>query len=433
MNERAEPATWIVRARIALRSVISSEQSVCWVLALAAVIRIAALLDSGVLYDGGGFIDVVRFTESARVMAETGRFSFAGVSSSAYQMPGWPAFLSVFSAITDSVFAEQLLVKTSLIMMSLGSIYLVYLLGHRVGGKATGLLAALALTVSMPQVYTGTLPLSENPFMLLLLLMTYLLIRLADKPSWATFVWLLAVFLLATYVRQTALGFLAPAPIYLLVRRYEWRLMWRQMIVVILVLVVALSPWWVRNYRVFDRFVPFTSFGGAPFFEGTFQRFEPYGTGSFDAMDVVLETAGPSEPDRSRALVVAGRARLAQRWSRDPGGVLVTYAVMKPAAAWLMPFYWDKVFGISGYWVLRIHALAMMLGLGLLVVFSIRSKARNEFLLFLCNVAIITVGAGYYLGLSRYVYPYVPFVLIACAYPVAVLVRRWATNPAESA
>ncbi len=433
MNARAEPSTRIVRARIALRSVISSEHSIWWVLSLAAVIRIAALLDSGILYDGGGFIDVVRFTESARVMAETGRFSFAGVSSSAYQMPGWPAFLSVFSAVTDSVFAEQLLVKTSLILMSLGSIYLVYRLGRRVGGTATGLIASFALTVSMPQIYTGTLPLSENPFMLLLLLMTYQLIRLADEPSWATFGWLLAVFLLATYVRQTALGFLAPALIYLFVRRYEWRLMWRQMIVVILVLVVALSPWWVRNYRVFDRFVPFTSFGGAPFFEGTFQRFEPYGTGSFDAMDVVLETAGPSEPDRSRALVVAGRERLADRWSEDPGGVLVTYAVMKPAAAWLMPFYWDKVFRISGYWVLRIHASAMMLGLGLLIALSIRSKSRHEFLLFLCNVAIITVGAGYYLGLSRYVYPYVPFVLIACAHPVALLVKRWVTDPSESA
>jgi len=433
MSEHTETATQDLRVRAALRSLIGSERAIWWVLSLAAVIRIAALLDTGILYDGGGFIDVVRFTESARVLAESGRFSFAGVSASAYQMPGWPALLAVFSAITGSVFAEQLLVKGSLILMSLGSIYLVYLLGRRVGGTTAGLIAALALTVSMPQIYTGTLPLSENPFMFLLLLMTYLLIRLVDEPSWATFAWLLAVFMMAVYVRQTALGFLAPALIYLLVRRYQWRLLWRQMVVVVLVIVVALSPWWVRNYRVFDRFVPFTSFGGAPFFEGTFQRFEPYGTGSFVAMEDVLNQAGPSEPERSDALVVAGRARLAQRWGEDPLGVLVTYAVMKPAAAWLMPFYWDKVFGISGYWVLRLHALAMAVGLGLLVALSIRSRARNEFLLFLCNVAVITVGAGYYLGLSRYVYPYVPFVLIACAYPVAFLLERAVAEHSESA
>jgi len=412
---------------------LDSDRAIWVVLLVAAAIRVAALLDTGILYDGGGFIDVVRFTDSARIMAETGRFSFAGVAASAYQMPGWPAFLAVFSAVTGSVPAEQLLVKSSLIVMSLGSIYLVYLLGRRVGGTATGLIAAGALTVSMPQVYTGTLQLSETPFMLLLLLMTYLLIRLVDEPRWLTFAALLTVFLLATYVRQTALGFLGPALVYLLVRRYDWRLLWRQMLVVVLVLVVALTPWWVRNYRVFDRFVPFTSFGGAPFFEGTFQRFEPYGTGSFDAMVVVLKQAGPSEPERSQALVAAGRVRLAERWSEDPVGVLVTYTVMKPAAAWLMPFYWDKVFGISGYWVLRIHALAMVLGLGLLVTLSIRSRARAEFLLFLCNVAVITAGAGYYLGLSRYVYPYVPFVLIACAYPIARLVERMTSRAAESA
>jgi len=431
MTEHADASSGYQRAILRFGSLVNSKRAIWLVLLVAAVIRVAALVDTGVLYDGD-FIDVVRFTESARVMAETGRFSFAGMSSSAYQMPGWPAFLAVFSAITGSVFAEQLLVKSSLILMSLGSIYLVYLLGRRVGGTATGLIAALALTVSMPQIYTGTLQLSENPFTFLLLLMTYLLIRLVDEPRWMTFAGLLAVFLVATYVRQTTLGFLPPALIYLLVRRYEWRLLWRQVLVVALVLIVALTPWWVRNYRVFDRFVPFTSFGGAPFFEGTFQRFEPYGTGSFDAMDEVLKQAGPSEPERSRALVVAGRARLAERWSADPGGVLITYVVMKPAAAWLLPFYWDSVFGINGYWVLRIHAIAMALGLGLLVALSIRSRAKNEFLLMLLNIAVITAGAGYYLGLARYVYPYVPFVLIACAYPLARLVDRMTSRAAES-
>ena len=295
-----------------------------------------------------------------------------------------------------------------------------------------GLIAAALLTFSLPHVYTGNLTLSENPFMLGLLAMVWFVIQLADKPGWKPFAGLVAVFCITLYIKQAAVGFLAAAFVYLLVRRYPWALLLKQTAVASAIILLALVPWWVRNYQVFDTFVPFTSFDGAPFFEGTFQRFQPYGTGSFEAMAQVLDRTRGTEIERSRLLTDAGKRRLRGRWTADPCGVVLTYAVMKPAAAWLLPFYWDKVFGISGYWVLRIHAVLSVLGLGLLGWFSVRSRSRAEFLLLSLNVLVITAGASYYLGLSRYVYPYVPFLYVAVAYLIDELVCRFAARRTSS-
>jgi len=172
--------------------------------------------------------------------------------------------------------------------------------------------------------------------------------------------------------------------------------------------------------------VPFTSGDASPFFEGTYQRFEPYGTGAFDAMDEVLSDSTGTEADQNRLLQDAAREHLAQRWAESPADVLTTYLVTKPAAAWLLPFYWDAVFSISGYWVLRIHAFVSAAGLLSLGWLSFRSKARAEFALLFMNALVITAGAAYYLGLSRYVYPYMPFLYIALSYVLTrAVASRW--------
>lgn len=386
---------------------------------MAALIRAASIVDKGVLYDQGGFDDAVRYLDSARVFSSTGAISFSDTPHSAYQMPGYAVLLALFFRLSSNPLVQVLLIKIFLLVVSVASIYVLYLIGKRVDGVRVGLVSAALLTFSLPHIYTGNLTLSENPFTLGLLAMTLLVIRMADRPSWRAFFALMVVSFASLYVKQAAVGLVVPALVYLLIRRYPRSLLLRQAGVAIAIGLIVLAPWWVRNYQVFGTFVPFTSMDGAPFFEGTFQRFQPYGSGSMQAIDELKGKGWPaSEVDRNRILADAGRARIRGRWSADPQGVLLSYTVMKPAAAWLLPFYWDRVFGISGYWVLRIHAALSVLGLVLLGLFSVRSSSRAEFLFFFMNVGVITVGAAYYLGLSRYVYPFMPFLYVAIAYLV---------------
>lgn len=405
-----------------LRSLFSRDRLIWWLLVIAAVLRVAALAEKGAGYDGN-FNDVIEFMKSAQNLVQTGQYTFYQNGLSALAMPGFVLMLVPFVAFGGPVYGQLLALKLVLIVISLASIYVLSLLGRRIGGTWVGLAAAAMLTVSMPHIYVGSLALSENPYILGLLLTTLFTIRLADKPGWRPFFVVLACFVATLYLRQAATGLLLAAFVYLLVRKYPRPLLFKQVATAVVITALALSPWWVRNYRAFGAFVPFTSLEGAPLFEGTYQRFQPYGNGALDDMGRIMEGFTGSELERSRVLAAAARERLSIQLATNPSDVLVRYVVMKPAAAWLLPFYWDSFFAISGYWVLRIHAFASAAGLLALAWLSVRSQNRAEFLLLLVNVLVITVGTGYYLGLSRYVFPYMPFLYIGLAYAAQSLAR----------
>lgn len=405
---------------IRVREVFREERLIWWLLLAATLIRIGALIDKGIYFDPN-FSDATGYMESARVLAETGRLTFYENDPSAWVMPGFVAFLAFFHLVTADVLLQYVMVKGSMLLMSVASIYVLYLIGKRLGGVKVGLVSAAMLAVSMPHIYTGTLTLSENAFAPLVLVFVLLVIRLVDDHRWSTYLWGVAALVAAMYCKQAAIGLLPAALVYLLVRKYPTALLVRQVVLTTVILVLSLAPWWVRNYRAFGEFVPFTGMDAATVYQGTYQEFQPYRTGAVEAIGELIEDVDGSEIDQNRVIAGAAADRMSAKWAEDPWGMLRTYLVMKPAAAWLIPFYWDKVFGISGYWILRLHAVSSALGLALLGWLTVRSRRRPEFLLLFMNVALITAGAGYYLGLSRYVYPFVPFLYVAIAYSIVGL------------
>lgn len=403
----------------------TADKIIWWLLLLAAVIRVAAFIDMGVMYDGG-FRDAQGYMDSARVLVSTGRLTFYGGSQSALVMPGFVVFLAACCAVVATRFAEYVVVKLALVLVSCATIYVLHLLGRRIAGPRVGILAASMLALSMPSIYVGTLALSENLYSLFLLGFVLAVIGLADRPGMRRLLLAAALFSLAVYTRQAALGAAPGALVYLMLRGVSPKTISRYAAIFALVFIVAMAPWWIRNYSVFGEFVPFTSGDGSPFFEGTYQRFEPYGTGAFEAMDNVIAGFKGTEAEKSGLLESAARVHLAQRWSQSPWDVLSTYLITKPAAAWALPFYWDSVFSISGYWVLRIHSFVSAMGLIALGWLSFRSESRAEWALLFMNVLVITAGASYYLGLSRYVYPYMPFLYIAVSFVLSrALGSRW--------
>lgn len=363
-----------------IRRMFARESLIVWVLLVALAIRVLALLSYGVKYNAAE--DAQGYFDSAAVLAHTGKLTFYGKWPSAITMPGFVALLSVPIRLTQDPTSQYLLVKAVLILLSLASVYIVYLLGQRIGGTPTGLLAAGLLSVSPASIYVANATYVENGVMPVVLLLILLVIRMADEPTPQRIAVCIAVFCVGLYVREVVAVVALLSLGYLAMRGYPPAKLARFSALAGLAAVLALMPWWIRNYGAFGCFIPFTSNGSSPFFEGTFQTFQPYRTGSMEAIDKLLRSFHGSLQEQNRLLFRAGLQRIGERWRLEPGRLLFTYAVSKPVAACL----------------------------------SIKSLARAEFLYFLLIVLAMTLASAVYLGLSRYIYPFMPLLYIAVAY-----------------
>jgi len=398
-----------------VRAIDATSTSQWWiaaVLAVAAVLRVASLAELGVTYDGD-FIDAQWYLDSARIMAETGAFTLRGPEPSALMMPGFVWFLVPAVVLGGSPVGQFLLVKLAMLALGLLSVHLVYRIGVELGSPPAGLIAAGMLAATPAYIYAGNLPLTENLFGVLVLLFTLALFRFGRTQSRGAAVACLAALIAGFYVRETMVVLALAGVFYVLAAGVPARKVAAWAGVAAVVLVLALAPWWVRNHRVFGEFVPTTTGAGSPLYEGTFQVFHPYGTGAFEAMGGVLDGFDGDEPDRNRLLLAAARVRIETQWREEPLSLLGRTCGSKPAAAWLLPFYWDEVLGLSSWWVARAHAAVAVFGLGSLTWLAVRRRGRAEYRYMLAAVATITVLVGALLGLSRYVHPFLPLLYLA--------------------
>jgi hypothetical protein len=153
----------------------------------------------------------------------------------------------------------------------------------------------------------------------------------------------------------------------------------RNAAIVAMATAAVLAPWWVRNYRLFGRFVPTALWVGASLYDGI----SPTATGA-SAMEFLAEP-GIVELDETAQDAELKRRSIAFAWS-DPGRV-VELALIKagrfwspwpnaetlrdPRAGWLSTAVTLPLFALTalGVWDRRRDARALVLLAGPLLYF----------------------------------------------------------------
>jgi 4-amino-4-deoxy-L-arabinose transferase-like glycosyltransferase len=159
---------------------------------------------------------------------------------------GWPAFLGgLFSVTGPSMLAIEIL---NIVLWAITAA-LVYALGRRMGGRATGVVAGVLVAVSPTIAIYVMRAYSEALFIPLLLTVCLLLARRRETPSLRAAA--LAGLLLgaAILVRSTAEMLIVLLPLWVLFRRPR-RESWRSAVVLGVVAALTIVPWLVRNELV---------------------------------------------------------------------------------------------------------------------------------------------------------------------------------------
>jgi len=259
--------------------------------------------------------------------------------------------------------AGMYVAKMVMIFFGLGTIYVTYLIGKYVYHPLAGIIASFLVAFHIPQVLTNNLLLTENPFIFLSMLLMYYSLKLANTHSMKDFILLVVVFFFALYFRVQIAIYPFILFIYLVLKKYPYKLMWKQLMVSIVLLFIFLGPWWIRNYLAFDEFVFLTKGAGNPLLLGTYQGIGYPESPTIDEIDQMALEKNPDlqvhelmEFERQAAI-----DRMKEWWATDPKSMIRSYVELKPKHFWQDEFYWIPILGISEQLVNKIYSYIKIL------------------------------------------------------------------------
>jgi 4-amino-4-deoxy-L-arabinose transferase-like glycosyltransferase len=197
-------------------------------------------------------------------------------------------------------------------LMGIGTILVVFFLGWRLGGRWPALLGALGVAIYPPFIHSVGEIMSEPPAMLSLPAAILAFLWAWDRTSvradgrrgspWA---WLLPGFLFGvTAMFRPEYTLVAGAFVVFAAARWAWEREWRlgtlAVGLMLLALLLPIVPWTIRNFVVFERFVPISTGSGKALYVGTFYPAD----GEYARVKAILyhRETGKSLPADSQAL-----------------------------------------------------------------------------------------------------------------------------------
>jgi hypothetical protein len=245
------------------RAVASDERTsaeavtVALIVVLAFALRLAWGIAADVTPGGAGYDDSAWYRATAiHLMNGKGYVSpFNGQPTAAWP-PGYPATLAVAYRMLGPTTPTTVLVNA---LAGALTCWLVWQLGRALVGGRAALLAAALLACFPSHVFFAALTLSESVFVFLAMALLLAGVRhlASDASSLTWLVWGIGVGVV-TMVRSETLACCVLPAAALLRRGGGWRAA-RVLAATVLGTLLALTPWTIRNARVFGAFVPTNS------------------------------------------------------------------------------------------------------------------------------------------------------------------------------
>ena len=290
-----------------------SKQLLTLILVLAVLIRIPVAIYMGdQVSELPGIQDQISYDALARSLVDGRGYSFTEnwypFTPANTPTAHWSFLYPIYLAGIYAVIGYHPLVAR-LVQGILGGMlicFLVYLIGRRVANEVTGLVGAALAAVYGYFIYYNVALMTETFFIILILFSLYLSIKLKDKPSLARWMYLGIALGLATLLRQTILIVI---PFLLLWLIWELRTReshWWHFALPVIIPVLMIVPWTIRNYLVYHQFLPLNSNAGYAFYASNNPNLETDWRNDVVVVPVPKELAGKNEAELNQALTQKG-------------------------------------------------------------------------------------------------------------------------------
>ncbi len=179
---------------------------------------------------------------------------------SAYMMPGYVYILAPFMLIENIALRNILLLFTHIVISTL-TIFLIYKLAEELFSKKVAVISAIITAILPEFIYAN---LSYTPTVLYHLLIVLLILKLYKaQESYNNILYVGIITTAIIYLRPEFILFaLALAIILFFYKKY------RESLGLLIIMMILIFPWVMRNYNVFNRLIPFTTSSGLNFYRG---------------------------------------------------------------------------------------------------------------------------------------------------------------------
>ena len=407
------------------RAVLRPERLI-WILLLVLLAeRLLLFRQFGLSYFS--YSDDTAYIESGRRFTETGIISMWGPYPSAMIMPGMPVLIGVFARLFGEGSVFYLALRLLWILMGVATAYVVYRTAVLIAGGWAGLLAASGFLLPN-MAWMNHVILTETPYLLLFSLCLYLTFQMGRRDRRGDRIGYLLGFTAALMIRSNILLLLPFTALWLLLKRRGVPLR-RLLLSLGCLLLLLLTPWTIRNYRLFDAFIPLTYGAGNPLLLGTYQgegfpadeeldygsgvdavmrerygayyRDEavPWAEDELDEYRKLFDPEGEISEERLAQYLrleadgLKARYRLREWWRRGPGSLLKSYLYIKPRWMLNWAWAWESAFGVPYAVLHRIFQLNFLLcGLALLLALLLKR----------CRAPLFFLGALYWVSVYLY-------------------------------
>lgn len=393
-----------------MKKLINDNKEISILLFIFLVIKLISILSLGIRYNINS--DDMSYIKSGFLFLETGKITMHGVIS-AQIMPGMTFLIAIFAFILGKGLLFWIGLKLFWLLMSLISIYTIYKIVTIYTPKIYGILACIFFLVP-DFIWMDNLILTETPFMLLFILLVYNCLMLEKTRQNKYYIYIVTFYLLALLIRPN----IALVPIflfiYLIANKYNFKLVIKQGLIALGIMLIFIIPWTIRNYALFNAFIPLTYGTGNPLLLGTYQgvgypldKNLDYKTNVDDKMKEIISKYKVNnqlkpymksylslESDKLKA-----EYRMREWWKSNPHSMIKTYFYYKPMAMVKNSFYWYEVFNIPFNIIMQVRNIQLLLFAMSLAIILISKKFLKE-TLFLLELY------GYHIALYSYTFAY---------------------------
>lgn len=385
--------------------------------------------------------DSKTYWQIADNLAEQGDYSFGTPPKRIFRAPGYCGFLALQMIASRSLFSQPLSVLTARYVgafLGTVAIALLALWARQVTGRdAVALLTALILSVYPGGIAMSIFVLSEALFMPVMILGLWTWSQALSARRWQDiFAWALIAGLFAgqaVLIRPSWLLFPPLAALALLVV-YRNHKTFAANVVVGLFMVLAMVPWWMRNYQLTGQFVPTTLQVGASLYDGWNPRADgasdmSYGYEIENQVRAELQRQAIDQPWSPDELAIqqemaanAALSEAARTWARQNPTRLAQLFLIKVGRTWRPWPVAEQSGSRATQWAV---ALSMLLIVGFALPQWRKAWADPTWLLIWLPVFYFTVLHGVFVGSVRYRQPAVFLLAPLAAMTVLQIWNSW--------